>query len=212
MNNIVKLNIEFISIKEAAIGITLANPHNNPDFAMIVLFASFSLRQMRNLGATHPCSRSLAHALATVKDPQLPIRTLLGPPDLSLNTMRQSLREDGPDPMQNIVSIDTVELVRYNGQKGKKRFLAEVKIDERRALLQLDLPGFDMSGIGVNYYAPLSVGLPLKRLAFLQGEHAEYLHRLAKVANLCGQAILSDAVTSIDQIFLAIEFGNQAVQ
>jgi hypothetical protein len=212
MNTSMLLNIEFVSEYEAAIGIPLDKPYNDPGFAMIVLFASFSLQQMHNMGMTHPVTQSLAQALSSLTDPQLPLRTLLGTPDLSINRMRQFLHEGAPEPIQNYISIDTVRLVRFNGQKGMKRFLASLKIDEQRAILQLDPKGFDVRGIGTHYYAPLSVGLLLKHLALLKGEHPEYLIRLAKVANMCGRAILRSLITPMNQIFLAVQLGKQALK
>jgi hypothetical protein len=204
--------VEFLTKDEVAIGISLDSPVPNPDFAMLVLFSSFALRQMHNLGTSHPVTQSLASALAAINKPDAQLVILLGPPDLSLNQLQQASRDGASDPMQNFVSVDSFKLAPYRNQKGKKRFLSSLTYDEHQARLLMDLKGFDFMGRGVNYYAPLSVGLLFRRLVSLQGQHSEYLPSLVYTANLSGKALLSGTITSTSQPFLALQVAQEAAQ
>jgi hypothetical protein len=212
MRTSLTMQVEFVNATQAAIGVSFESPPTSPDFSMLVLLSVFALRQFSNIGASHPVSRSLASALGSLKDPNGPIITLLGPPDISLQSLRDSMREGAPDPMKNFVSVDTVELLPYGNQRGLKRFLAALSHDAERALLRLDVKGFDKMGRGINYFAPLSVALLIRRLAALQSEHAGYGQALVEVANLAGAAALSDTITFTNQPFLAAQIASHAAR
>ena len=207
MANHVKLEIDFYSEDKASI--SLKSQMKQQRFGEIVLFCSFTLRQMRNLGLNHPVTLSLAKALASNKDPCTPLTLLLGPPEYSVRDIGYSLRA-GTDPMKNFVSVDTVKIVSSSWRSGKKRFIATLEIKDERALLQLDVKGFGMLGQGVNYYAPLSVGLLLKHMALSRAGETDYLNSLSRAANLCGEAAQKYEITPTSQLSLAYQTAKDA--
>jgi hypothetical protein len=203
----VKLEINFYSEDKASI--SLQTPMKQQRFGEIVLFCSFALRQMHNLGLNHPVTSSLAKALASNEDPRTPLTLLLGPPEFSLRTVGHSLKTDS-DPMKNFVSADTVKIVSSSWRRGQKSFIAKLEIKNERALLQLDVKGFGMLGGGVNYYAPLSVGILLKYLALSRAGETDYLKSLSRAANRCGAAAQKYEITPTSQLFLAYQIARNA--
>jgi hypothetical protein len=198
----VKLEMNFYSKDKASI--SLQTRMKQQRFGEIILFCSFALRQMHNLGLNHPVTKSLAKALASNEDPRTPLTLLLGPPEYSLRNIGHSLRTD-IDPMKNFVSADTVKIVRSSWRGGQKRFIATLEIKNERALLQLDVKGFGVLGGGVNYYAPLSVGILLKQLALSRSGETDYLKSLSRAANLCGKALGRVEITATSQLTLAYQ-------
>ena len=205
MRNRLNLQVEFIQKCKAAISVQAGDAGVEQPFGDIVMFSCFALRQMHNMGTSHVVSIALAEALASNREALTPITTLLGPPDISLGRWRTLVQGRGPNPLENYVSVDAVELVPFTGQQGKKRFLARLHFEANRARLQLHIKGFNLLGYGINYYSPLSVGLLLKHLAVSHQTDASYLSQLSSAARLCGQSFLRGEVTSISQ--LNIGFG-----
>jgi hypothetical protein len=205
----VKLEINFYSKDKASI--SLQSRMKQQQFGEIVLFCSFAFRQMRNIGLKHPMSLNLAEELLKNQDPSTPLILLLGPPKLTFMNIFSPLKRDIPDPLKNFISVDTVKLIPPTGRAGQKLFLATLDIDPGRALLHLDPKGFTLLGIGVNYYAPLSVGLLLRHLALSRPAEASFLKSLSRAANLCGKAVLEFEVTAVSQIFLAYQIAAKAI-
>lgn len=199
MGNLVSTRIEFLSPETAALNIETSAPEDGRSFAELLLFTSLALRQLHNLGTTHPVTRSLAKALQACSDARIPLTTLLGPPDMSLKRLTTPLASGAPDPFSNYVSVDIVKIVQFSGQKGKKRFLATLNQRGDLAVLRLDTKGFGLLGAGVNYYAPLSVGILLHQLALSHREDAVYLRQLLAAARSCGTALLRDQISVISQ-------------
>jgi len=211
MGNLVSLCIEFLSPETAALYIETSAPDGERQFAELLLFTSLALRQLHNLGTIHPVTRSLAKALQECGDTRIPLTTLLGPPDLSLKRLTTSLASGAPEPFSNYVSVDIVKIVRFSGQKGKKRFLATLNQHGDLAVLRLDPKGFDLLGAGVNYYAPLSVGILLHQLALSRREGAVYLRQLLAAARSCGTALLRDQISVLSQPSLAYKIVKDSV-
>lgn len=210
MQSQLNLQVEFLSKIKAAISIGFSTPNTDPDFALLVLFSSFALRQMHNIGIGHPVCQSLAKALFSINHPNDPINILLGPPNNSLNDLKQAMGDKNSDPMQNFVSLDSIELVPYNNQVGTKRFLATLTYDDQQSLLKLSPKGFSFMGDGINYFAPSSVGLLFRRLASLNSQNSDYLPSLVNTAKFSGKAILSGAVNAQSLITLPLHIVRDA--
>jgi hypothetical protein len=206
-----EFRIEFLDETRAAIELTIRAPEARHAYGEVLLFSSIALRQMHNMGTNHPVSRSLAQALASLADPALPMRVLLGAPQLSMQRFREAMREGAPDPMDNIVSTDVITLVPFTRQKGKKRFLGTLDFDPGRARFLLHPKGFNAMGEGVNYYAPLSVAVLLRFLSRSGAEDPTYQSQLRRVANACGDALLSGQVTTLSQPALALAITERAM-
>lgn len=140
-----------------------------------------------------------------------PLTLFVGPPDFSFRDISFSLKDEVPDPLKNYVSLDDIKLVPFKEQPGEKRFLATLDFRSKRALLRLHPKGFDPLGRGVNYYAPVSVGLLLRHLAFLQSRDPDYIRALSLAASLCGEAFLLGKVTLVSQPVLAFEIAAYAL-
>jgi hypothetical protein len=215
MKNHIEMKFEFLKSDVATIDIRVGKSVINRNYALLVLFATFALRQMRNMGGkSHPISESLAIALSTCQDPSVPLVTVLGPSKFQWNLLKvyKKYRDGAPDPMKNFRSVDIVKLVPYKDQVGKKRFIASISYDDYRALLQLYVQGFNILGFGVNYYAPLSVGLLLKQLASFQPEDSQFIANLTATARLCGAAIAANFVTRTNQSFVSVQIIKKAIQ
>ncbi|MFV2044551.1 MAG: hypothetical protein ACC700_15120 [Anaerolineales bacterium] len=113
--------------------------------------------------------------------------------------------------MDNIVSTEIVTLVPFRRQRGKKRFLGTLEFDSGRALFLLHPKGFNVMGEGVNYYAPLSVSVLLRHLSRVRSEDTTYQIQLGRIANACGNAILSGQVTTLSQPNLAVAIAAQSM-
>jgi hypothetical protein len=206
-----ELQVEFYSKDEAAINIQSRAAPDELGFGEILLFCSFALRQLDNLGANHPVSLSLATALATIQDARTPLTLFVGPPDLSSRDIGPSLEGEVPEPPKYRVRIDGIKLIPLKEQPGQKRFLATLDFKSKRALLLLHPKGFDRHGRGINYYAPVSVGLLLRHLACLHQEDTSCLRRLCLAARRCGEAFLLGRVTVLSQPALAFGIAADAL-
>ena len=204
MGEVLEFRIEFTDQVRAAIELAITAPEARHAYGEALLFSCMALRQMDNLGTSHPESRSLAQALANLQDPVLPMRLLLGPPQISVQRLRGAMKERTPDAMGNVVSTDIITLVPFRRQKGKKRFLGTLEFDSGRALFLLHPKGFNVMGEGVNYYAPLSVAILLRFLARTRSEDSVYQSQLRRIANACGDTLLSEQVTPFTQPALAL--------
>lgn len=211
MRNRLDLQVEFYSKDEAAICIKSRTPPDELLFGEILLFCSFALRQMHNLGSKHPVTHSLATALASNQGARTPLTLFVGPPDFSFRDISFSLKDEVPDPLKNYVSLDDIKLVPFKEQPGEKRFLATLDFRSKRALLRLHPKGFGPLGRAVNYYAPVSVALLLRHLAFLQSRDPDYIRALSLAASLCGEAFLLGKATVVSQPVLAFEIAAYAL-
>lgn len=211
MGEKLELRIEFLDQSQAAIELKIRAPEARHPYGEALLFSCMALRQMHNMGTNHPVSRSLAQALASLQDPSAPLNVLLGAPQLSMRRFKDAMREGAPDRMDNIVSTNIVTLVPFRRQKGKKRFLGTLEFDRGRALFLLHPKGFNVMGEGVNYYAPLSVSVLLCHLSRNRIDDTIYQGQLRRIANACGDALLSGQVTTLSQPGLAVGITERAM-
>jgi hypothetical protein len=212
MRNRFELQVEFYSKDEAAINIQSRSPAAELALGEILLFCSFALRQMHNLGTNHPVSLSLARALASNQDPRTPLTLFVGPPDFSFRDISLLPKDEVSDPLKNYVSLDAIKLVPFEEQHGEKRFLATLDVKSEHALLRLHGKGFDLLGRGVNYYGPVSVGLLFRHLALLHFEDGNYLGPLSQAARLCGEALLMGKISVLSQPVLAFQIAADALR
>jgi len=211
MKDGIHLQVEFYSKDEAAIHIESRTSANELLFSEVLLFCSFALRQLHNLGRKHPVTHSLATVLASTQDARTPLTLFVGPPDFSFRHSIFSLKDEPPDPLKNHVSVDEIKLVPFKERLGEKRFVAALGFRSKRALLRVHPKGFGRLGRGLNYYAPLSVGLLLRHLAFLDSRGPDYVRALALAARLCGEGFLVGKVTVASQPVLAFEIAECAL-
>ena len=208
----IALKVHFYREDEVASSIASNASANELLFGEILLFCCFALRQMLNLGTKHPVSLSLANALASNQDPLLPLTLYLGPPSPShtLYALRSSTRQGVYEGASKRVSVDLIKFVLYHGELGKKYFIATLDFHAQRALFQLRPQGFGLLGAGVNYYAPLSVGLLPKHLADSRPNSPVYLSQLSFPANLCGRAFLDGKLSIPSQHVWASRIAHKA--
>ena len=206
-----KFRIEFLDESNAAVELKIGAPDATHAYGESLLLASLSLRQMHNIGTNHPVARSLAKALASLRNPAAPMRLLLGTPQLSMERLKSTVRSGVLDAAGNVFSTDIVTLVPMTSREGEKSFAGTLDFDRRRAVFVLRPKGFNAIGEGVNYYAPLSVSVLLNHLSRGRSEDAAYQVGLLRVANACGTAFLSGQVTALSQSSLAVAITVEAI-
>jgi len=203
--------IEFMDEKNAAVNIRSRAEEKEKHFGDLLLLASFAIRQMHNLGPDHPVTKSLAKELLYCENPCTPLKILLGPPDLSIGRFREAMQEGSANPMENYVSIDVVRLWEYKGQIGKKRFITTIDQKQRQLGIRIEAKGFGIMGSGVNYYAPLSVGMLLKYLADINVNNPKRLNSLKEVARLSGRLVRSGQIGIMNQPSAVYAIAEQAL-
>ncbi|RME55889.1 hypothetical protein D6779_11665 [Candidatus Parcubacteria bacterium] len=205
-----RVEIDFYGATQASIRVQIASPVSLSRFGETLLFSSYALRQMHNLGIGHIVTTSLARSLVGITDCRAPIKLMLGPPSLSKRDIRRALSSSNPLAAARHVWSDEIQIVKRGFFRGKKRFDGILKFTESESGFLLDVKGFGMMGEGVNYYAPLSVAILLNYLANTRKSDDEYLSALATVASKCGEAVLSHQVSITSQLTLPIAFNNSA--
>lgn len=210
MTNRGTLRVDFYSAIQASIQIRITSPPTLSRFGETLLFSSFALRQMNNIGVGHIVTRSLARSLVNITDCRSPIRLMLGPPSISKNDIQKAMRSSNPMAAARDIMSNEIQIVSKKILRGKKRFDSNLKFTKHKSSFRLKVKGFGRMGIGVNYYAPLSVAILLNYLAKRRKTDDEYLSALVLVASKCGNAVLNNQVSHITQLTLPINFNKVA--
>lgn len=205
-----RVEIDFYTTSRASIRVRIISPAPLSRFGETLLFSSYALRQMHNLGIGHIVTTSLARSLVDITDCRVPIKLMLGPPALSKQDIQRALSSSNPWAVARYVMSDEIQIVEKGFSRGKKRFDGTLKFTEHTSSFTLKVKGFGMMGEGVNYYVPLLIAILLNYLANRRRSDEEYLSALATVASKCGEAILSRQVSLRSQLTLPIEFNRLA--
>jgi len=154
-----KLEINFHKQDEASIFLENSTSYKEEKFGEILLFCSFVIRTLVNLG-NNSTSSALAKLLTAVK----------------INTKE----------LMNHQSPDEAKLIDYPGFQGRKRFVANLKYSNDNFNFQYAAKGFGFFASGMGYYAPNSVILLMKYLYNKRKNDKEYIEALKSIATQCG--------------------------
>jgi hypothetical protein len=149
----------------------------NKLFVEILLFASYAIRQVANLGNGAE-SRVLGQALVGA--------------GTNLETLIGYRSSTGPS------------LVPYQGAPGRKRFTARLDVSDDKFNFVMSPHGFGLLGRGLGFYSPMSVLLLLQYLVERNLLDEEYLSSLGMVTAMTGQAVMDDRIRLANQNDLAL--------
>lgn len=177
-----------------------------------LLFACYSLRQLRNLG-NHPSASALAQALMTWSPPitsEFANQTVDSAPIVAHPT--HVLRDAAINMGLTTEAADKkygkpIYLVPNQGN-GKKRFLARLRATSDRPVFWLKTKGFGLGGIlgfGITQPATDSVMILLAHLAQSYRDDESYLKGVQNVAYECAREHRAGKITSMNQEPLALQ-------
>ncbi len=199
----IDLSIDFFDEKNASINILDQTEKQSKHFGELLLFISFALRQMHNLGLSNPVSQSMAEVLAFCGNPTHPLTILVGPHKFSLDEVIKELKKGSFKLPKRFLSTDHVAIVSSPRAKAKKRFLCKLEMGNKQLKFRVKAKGLPLLSPGVLYYVPLSVGILLKHLADNNKSDKSVLEALQNAAKLTGELMRSGKVTVLNQTTLA---------
>jgi hypothetical protein len=129
-------------------------------FAELVFASAFTIRTMSNLGYDE-ASDAVAMQLGLLSD------LIIKVPE----------RLDGLKP----------KIILYPGHAGRKRFIATLKFDSTRMLLDYSAKGFGFFSRGTGYYALASINSIFRYFALRRVGDESYLIALSSVAEGCSE-------------------------
>lgn len=129
-------------------------------FAELVFAGAFAIRSMSNLGVHH-----LTDALAR-----------------QLQLLAELINE-----YPNEILSPKPRIVEYPGHAGRKRFIANLRLNTTQMKLDYAAKGFGFFARGLGYYVPAAVSSLFRYFASRRIEEASYLTATAKVAAACGE-------------------------
>ena len=183
-------------------------------FANLLLFACFTLRQLRYLGR-HPSVKAISERLLewvpsktfpTIETD--PIRVLLShvlldaAVDLGMDWDRALDKYGSP-----------IYLVPFNGN-GTKRFLGWLGIAQERPVFIMSSRGFGLGGLigwNIPQFAADSVFILLEKFNLMYKSDQAVLDSLAQVAHDCGKVALGKDIAMLHQELLAFSFVNRHI-
>jgi len=185
MRSRITLEINFYRKNEASVSMKSTASGGMYNYGKILLFSSYCLRQMHNLGRIKETSELASQLIQIGQNKAF---------------------------LANEILFDHVTKIPYKGYDGKKRFIAELEFDSNRSKFLLHPKGFGLLGEGVNYYAPLSILLLLKHLSESLIDSTNYLDALALTSEKCAQAFIENRITHSAQLNLPIEITQVAIE
>jgi hypothetical protein len=208
--------IDFYDAEAGAVKITWPSNSKQAEnyearlYADTLLFACYTLRQIRNLGR-NPVSKALAEHLinwnpiSAYKNAERVTKINL--PNLALH---QHIILDAAIEMG--MSWDTAHekygepliLTEYHGV-GKKRFIGNLNLTNNIPKFDLSSNGFFL-GKDINQYAPDSVFLLLSFLEATYADNWPFLDGLQKVVMKCANAYMKNEIGMKNQESLAVKF------
>jgi hypothetical protein len=199
----IDLSIDFFDEKNASIEIKNQSEKQCRHFGELLLFVCFALRQMHNLGLSNPVSQSMAEVLAFCGNPTRPLTLMVGPHELSLGEVIKELKKGSIKPPKRFISVNTIHIVTSPREKGKKRFMCKLEMENQQLRFRVRPTGLPLLGSGVIYYAPISIGILLKHLAEINSSNKDMLKALQNAAKFTGEIMRSGTVTALNQPALA---------
>lgn len=217
------LKIDFYNQFECSITVDTYSNEADLNYLELLLFSSYSLRQMLNL---MKFGSPLANVLKSIKSPIdapyyysyvlmgkspqelaaiVPLITALGVETQKLvpfMTCLRSLRHQPDYDDQKIVDKfwpDSAKIIDSKKVKPNKSFLGKFETRDNESYLTLAPSGFGILGKGVNYYVPVSVSLFINYLEHKHKDDLLFCGQLAKVANLCGESFLGGGLSPLNQ-------------
>ena len=148
---------------------------NDERFAEIAVCTSYAIRMMSNLGQ-HEVTDSLGSALQIV-------------PGLIAEVA------NGNHP-------SSPALIAYPGYKGRKRFIASLRINGSSSSFDFQAKGFGFFAKAVGYYGPTSVLTLYRYMASRRPTETEYLEVLSQSAVICGNLQLRRMITMSNHVTL----------
>ena len=169
--------INFYSADEVSVLFRTDAPRDQEASTELILFASFTLRQLHNLGRNQ-ASSSLGSLLST--------------------------KMAALDSASAVSAYCNAAINPDRSDAGEKQFAGNLESGDGRALFQMHTKGFGFLGRGVNYYARESVLALLNFLSNRRSNDRDYLHQLFFVASKCGKLHLAEKISSLNQSQLAL--------
>jgi len=148
-------------------------------FAELVFAGAFAIRSMSNLGV-HDVTDALGQQLQLLAQ----------------------LIDESP----NEILSRKPRIVEYPGHAGRKRFVANLRLNATQMKLDYAAKGFGFLAKGVGYYVPAAVSSLFRYFASRRIEEDSYLTAMANVAAGCGQLQLQRQiqVTNHPQLVLML--------
>lgn len=147
-------------------------PADREQFGDLLVFASFTFRQMANLPKTEQ-TKSLANLLEGCRDET----SLLG---------------------DRLVAGGLI-LRDYEGELAERYFEGRLELRTRGHTFKIIPIGFPYRGSDLAYYAPMSVLAFLRHLAKAHLDDDAYLRRLAIASHLCGRMFVEGHINMLSQ-------------
>ncbi|MEJ2606622.1 MAG: hypothetical protein P8Z41_08105 [Anaerolineales bacterium] len=206
----IDLFIDFFDEKNASIDIKHRSEERGKHFGELLLFTSFTLRQVHNLGLANPVSVSLAEVLAFCGNPTRPLTLLVGPHELSLGEVITELKKGSIKPPTRFISMENISTVNSFGRKGKKRLLGELVMENQQLRFTIRTKGLPFMGPGALYYVPVTVGFLLQHIAEINSHCKKRVSALQHAAKYTGEILQSGKVTAMNQSTLAYLIASRA--
>lgn len=190
MQALIEFHIDFYDETTASIAVNPKSGGFPEGFLELFVFSTYVLRQAHNIGQKHLISVALGNTLSRVEKSRDALVLMVANPKLDIEHPAIEL------------STSVIRLVSRSRRKALKGFGGEVRRGGGAIQFILNLQGFNVLGLGINYYVPVSVGLLLNHLA-MQPIANWFEVALSKAANQCGDIILHQEITMQNQMPLA---------
>ena len=167
MNIGMNLEIHFHQQDEASVYLESDASGKDEKFGEILLFCCFALRTMSNFGR-HSIASSLATMLSQIGDHLI--------------------------ELPNLHSPDEAKLVSYQGNQGRKRFVAKLRYNDKNFTFKFKPKGLFLTG-GIDYYAPNSVMILLRYLVEKRIDDEAFISSLSQATKKCGEAYIGRQIS-----------------
>jgi tetratricopeptide (TPR) repeat protein len=167
MNIGMNLEIHFHQQDEASVYLESVASGKDEKFGEILLFCCFALRTMSNFGR-HSIASSLATMLSQIGDHLI--------------------------ELPNRHSPDEAKLVSYQGNQGRKRFVAKLRYNDKNFTFKFKPKGLFLTG-GIDYYAPNSVMILLRYLVEKRIDDEAFISSLSQATKKCGEAYIGRQIS-----------------
>ena len=179
MNIQSSLEINFHQVDEVSILLQNTASGKEEKFGEVLLFCSFILRTLVNLG-NHPAASAIAVSLS-----------------------------NKPIESMSLSPYGEPKIIDYSGAQSKKKFIANLKYTKDKFNFQFKAKGFGILARRIAYYAPSSIEVLAKYLKRRRQDDKEYIEILNKIAKQCGVIHRSGELKITNQSDIALMFSRE---
>lgn len=195
MDNRQSVEINFYQEDEVALFLE-TNVSEDEKFAELLLFCSFTLRTLSNLGDSETTGTLALFLSSHVRGNLDALIDQKGEIEIPSHIL-YSLKSFG-------IKLDDLKIVEYSGIPGAKRFIASLGFTDSHLSLQYSAKGFGFFARGVDRYAPNAVIALMKYLAKRRLGDEAFIQSLEDVASGCGDVVLGKQLRMTNQNKLAV--------